>query len=328
MSFLDAAVAWTNGKIYFFKAKMYIRYDIKADRADPGYPNPIIPNWPGLPIAMIPTDAVITWPNGKAYFFKGNQYCRYDIKADRADVGYPKPIKGNWPGVWEDGVDAAVTWINGKTYFFKGDQYVRYDIKEDRADPGYPKSIKANWPGLWERDIDAVIVWSNEKAFFFKGDQYIRYDIRADRADPAYPKPIFGPNWPAFDWNGTGHAPPPGTPGTPAKKSGTRRITMLTNGSINGFHSDNSDLELVGIGKKTKIVWIKNCESMYGINLEHIDEDNIKIGDIPHDRICIDPLTATNSIPIVTWGGTWDAIVYGNHGIPNSVTIEIAWEER
>ncbi|WP_420705737.1 hemopexin repeat-containing protein [Streptomyces sp. NRRL F-5630] len=30
------------------------------------------------------------------YFFKDDQYVRYDLDADRADSGYPKAIKGNW----------------------------------------------------------------------------------------------------------------------------------------------------------------------------------------------------------------------------------------
>ena len=41
-----------------------------------------------------------------AYFFKGNQYLRYDIAADKVDAGYPKPIAGNWPGFWPGGLDA------------------------------------------------------------------------------------------------------------------------------------------------------------------------------------------------------------------------------
>ncbi|MFD7125048.1 hemopexin repeat-containing protein [Streptomyces anulatus] len=30
------------------------------------------------------------------YLFKDDQYVRYDLDADRADSGYPLPIKGNW----------------------------------------------------------------------------------------------------------------------------------------------------------------------------------------------------------------------------------------
>ena len=30
------------------------------------------------------------------YFFKSDQYIRYDIATDKVDAGYPKPIIGNW----------------------------------------------------------------------------------------------------------------------------------------------------------------------------------------------------------------------------------------
>lgn len=96
-------------------------------------------------------DAAVNWGNGKAYFFKGNQYVRYDIGSDKADPGYPKPINSNnWPGLPWDQIDAVVNWGNGKAYFFKGKQYIRYDIKADKADPGYPQPIDSStWPGLW-----------------------------------------------------------------------------------------------------------------------------------------------------------------------------------
>jgi len=148
---IDAAVNWGNGKAYFFKGGQYIRYDLRADRADPGYPKPINnETWPGLTFTD-GIDAAVNWGNGKVYFFKGNQYVRYDLRADHADPGYPKPINSEtWPGVsFTDGVDTAVNWRNGKAYFFKGGQYIRYDLRADRADPGYPKPINnETWPGL------------------------------------------------------------------------------------------------------------------------------------------------------------------------------------
>jgi matrix metalloproteinase-14 (membrane-inserted) len=97
---IDAAVNWGNGKAYFFKGNQYVRYDINADRVDPGYPKYINnQNWPGLPWSN-GIDAAVNWGNGKVYFFKGYQYIRYDILADRADPGYPKYIDNNtWPGL-------------------------------------------------------------------------------------------------------------------------------------------------------------------------------------------------------------------------------------
>lgn len=107
---IDAVVNWGNGKVYFFKGGEYVRYDIKNDRVDDGYPKPINGFneegrrlWPGMPPEFAKgIDAVVNWGNGKAYFFKGNNYVCYDIKNDRVEAAYEKgdiPIKGNWPGL-------------------------------------------------------------------------------------------------------------------------------------------------------------------------------------------------------------------------------------
>jgi hypothetical protein len=146
---------------------------------------------------MLTVKVAIEWNNGKAYFFEGKEYLRFDIATDRADPDYPKPIAGNWPGLWPRDIDTAVNWGNSKAYFFKGGEYLRYDIAADHTDPGYPKPITGAWPGLWPGDIDAAVNWGNGKAYFFKGSEYLRYDIAADRTDPSYPKPIAGA-WPGL----------------------------------------------------------------------------------------------------------------------------------
>lgn len=105
---------------------------------------------------LVPVTSV--WPNGKAYFFKGSQYERYDLATDKVDAGYPKPIAGNWPGFpasFAAGINAYVMWPNGKAYFFKGSEYIRYDLATDKVDAGYPKPISGNWPGLFAGNLDA-----------------------------------------------------------------------------------------------------------------------------------------------------------------------------
>ena len=107
-------VTWGQGsdKVYFFRGSEYLRYDIPSDQVDPGYPAPILGNWPGWPVYWDYVDAAINWGNGKAYFFRGSEYLRYDIASDQVDPGYPAPILGNWPG-WPDYwnyTDAAVRW--------------------------------------------------------------------------------------------------------------------------------------------------------------------------------------------------------------------------
>ncbi len=34
------------------------------------------------------------------------QYDRYDIKTDKVDAGYPKPIAGSWPGLFTSSLSA------------------------------------------------------------------------------------------------------------------------------------------------------------------------------------------------------------------------------
>ncbi|NVB83832.1 MAG: hypothetical protein HOV81_35990 [Kofleriaceae bacterium] len=144
-------------------------------------------------------DATINLGNGKAYFFAGSQYARYDLDEDRIDEGYPKAISAGWPGLWNN-IDAGVMWPNGKIYFFKGDEYVRFDATTKKMDAGYPKKIKSAWKGLWADGIEAAMIDpTNGKAYFFKGSQYIRYNIKADHADAGYPLPI-GPNWHGVTW--------------------------------------------------------------------------------------------------------------------------------
>lgn len=140
-------------------------------------------------------NAAIEWSGGKIYLFGGSEYVRLDPATGRADTGYPKPIAGNWPGLFDRDIDTGVLWNNGKAYFFRDDEYIRYDVASGKADAGYPRKIAGNWPGLFDRDIDAAILWNNGKAYFFRGDQYVRYDVATDKVDPGYPRRI-ADSWP------------------------------------------------------------------------------------------------------------------------------------
>jgi len=144
---IDAAVAWPNGKVYFFSGSEYVRYDVTANTVDAGYPMEISAGWAGLFDKDI--DAAVVWPNGKAYFFRGNDYVRYDLAANAVDPGYPRSIASAWPGVFVGDIDSASILPDGAAYFVSGGHYVRYDVAADRAADGYPQPLGAGFPNAF-----------------------------------------------------------------------------------------------------------------------------------------------------------------------------------
>lgn len=65
--------------------------------AEPGFPHSLVELGSCLPKDGI--EAALRWePVGKTYFFKGDQYWRFNEEKRTADPGYPKPITV-WKGV-------------------------------------------------------------------------------------------------------------------------------------------------------------------------------------------------------------------------------------
>jgi hypothetical protein len=76
-------VNWGNGKVYFFHAGEYARYDITMDRTDDGYPKLIAGNWDGVWPDNI--DAVLYQGGQMAYFFRGDEFRRFNLAANTVD---------------------------------------------------------------------------------------------------------------------------------------------------------------------------------------------------------------------------------------------------
>jgi hypothetical protein len=188
------------GKAYFFRGNQYVCYGWTKERADTGYPMSLTA-W-NLPINFTTgIDGALNGQGkhaGKAYFFKGNQYVRYDWTNERVDAGYPMSLSAwNLPANFTTGIDGALNGQGkhaGKAYFFKGNQYVRYDWTNERVDAGYPMSLSAwNLPANFTTGIDGALNGQGKyagKAYFFRDDQYIRYDWANERTDAGYPLPI------------------------------------------------------------------------------------------------------------------------------------------
>ena len=148
----------------------------------------------------------------KSYFFKGDQYVRYDWASDKAEFG-TEPVLRAWklPPAFAGNFDAALDGRGkyaGKAYFFKAGEYVRYDWKSDSGDAGFPQPLTA-WglPGDFATGITACLNGEGPfegKAFFFKNDSYVRYDWATERIDAGYPQPLSAWNLPGISVFATG----------------------------------------------------------------------------------------------------------------------------
>ncbi|MBC8339746.1 MAG: hypothetical protein ISR51_08125 [Rhodospirillales bacterium] len=189
MTTVDAAFTHGN-KNYFFYSEWYYRYGHSSKTPDSGYPAKIKDYWHGMPENFHKDiDAVFKWTDEKVYFFKGDEYLRYNMVKDKVDKGYPKKIKGNWNGLWDRDIDAVVVWPRSKkVYFFKGGDVKRYDYKKDQTD--YTKKIPQSWKGVWADGVDAALKWDGKKSYLFNQQQYIRYNNKKDHAETGYPKDI------------------------------------------------------------------------------------------------------------------------------------------
>jgi hypothetical protein len=97
---VDAAFRSPSGKLYLFQGGEYIRISAGVT-VDPGYPRPILGNWPGLTWSNI--DSVTDFNgDGHVYFFKGAYYWKYSLGTNgtaEGVVGAPLLIVGRWKGV-------------------------------------------------------------------------------------------------------------------------------------------------------------------------------------------------------------------------------------
>lgn len=144
----------SNGKIYFFKGKKYIRYSRVSDGIDSGYPKLIDEGWTGVPYrwalqSHVFMCAVHKDSNARDYFFKGGKYTRFHLGG--VDQGYESAVRISigWPGLFGGSTpDAAFMHTNGKMYFFKSDEYIRWTPGGGGVDSGYPKKISSVYSGL------------------------------------------------------------------------------------------------------------------------------------------------------------------------------------
>ncbi|KIK57428.1 hypothetical protein GYMLUDRAFT_759086 [Collybiopsis luxurians FD-317 M1] len=144
---------------FFFYQEKYILVNINT-RKKVFHAKIIVREWSSLKkVGFSTVNAAVLMDDGTAYFFRGNQYVRVDIKPgtnhDKVVGSGPKPIKGNWSvldQVGFDTVDAILsTPQGGNHYFFSGNDYVRMKIhpgstRDELTGPRKP--VSEGWPSL------------------------------------------------------------------------------------------------------------------------------------------------------------------------------------
>lgn len=62
--------------LYLFRQGRYVQFDLESGEVAPGYPRPIADGWPGVGFDRV--DAALTIDSRTAYFFRGDEYIRFD----------------------------------------------------------------------------------------------------------------------------------------------------------------------------------------------------------------------------------------------------------
>ncbi|XP_073405722.1 stromelysin-2-like [Dendrobates tinctorius] len=169
---IDTFVSTTDGSIYLFKGEYF--WDLSHGKLpmSPKKKNPqlISAKWKELPSSI---DAAVRMQNptakqnGKIFFFKGDQYWKYNN--DKIEPGYPKLIKEGFPGI-PNSVDAAFTQPaiiakgnkvirEERIFFIKGKKFFLYDPVAGNSSS--PQMLQDDWFGV-KLPITAALSLKNE----------------------------------------------------------------------------------------------------------------------------------------------------------------------
>ncbi|XP_044604865.1 matrix metalloproteinase-21 [Equus asinus] len=200
---------------YFFRNSWYWLYENRNNRTRYGDPIQILVGWHGIPTQNI--DAFVhiwTWRRDERYFFKGNQYWRYDSDNDQAHTedeqgkSYPKLISEGFPGVPSPLDTAFYDRRKQFIYFFQESFVFAFDVNRNQVLDSYPRKIMQVFPGIEPqnhpfRNIDsAYFSYTHNSVFFFKGKAYWKVVNDKDRqqhpwlpSNGLFPKQSISEKW-------------------------------------------------------------------------------------------------------------------------------------
>jgi hypothetical protein len=191
---IDAAVVRATGRIYFFDARLYVRFNDVVGGMSSG---PIVTaeNWHGLPDDFAARIDAACTGNDLIYLFRNESYVTFTEDLTKS-ASASRSIAAGWPGLpssFVSKIDAAFTDEARRIYLFRGDQYVRFTNRTSGVDTGYPEPIANRWHGMpasFNAGIDAAFMTHDGATWFFRGAEYVRFAPGQFTADSGYPRPI------------------------------------------------------------------------------------------------------------------------------------------
>ncbi|XP_029776456.1 matrix metalloproteinase-21 [Suricata suricatta] len=201
---------------YFFRNGWYWLYENRNNRTRYGDPLQIASGWRGVPAQSI--DAFVhlwTWRRDERYFFKGNQYWRYDGDKDQACTedeqgrSYPRRISEGFPGIPSPLDTAFYDRRKQLIYFFKESLVFAFDVNRNQVLASYPRKITEVFPAAEPhnhpfRNIDsAYYSYAHSSIFLLKGNAYWKVVGDKDRRqrpwlppNGLFPKQSVAEMWP------------------------------------------------------------------------------------------------------------------------------------
>ena len=111
-------------------------------------------------------DTAFIWNrDNNIYFFKGDNYWKYNTKSNKMDKAskissFWGKLPGNLDAVFNNPHD-------NNTYFFKGSRFYLYDYKNQKIADGYPKYIKDVWKKVPD-NLDSIFEDENQTYTLYK----------------------------------------------------------------------------------------------------------------------------------------------------------------
>ncbi len=114
----------------------FVAFDMLTRSVEKTFPKLIMLFWRGLWLSDIEAAVRI---KDKVFFFKGNEYIRYDVNANKVDQDFPKPTISLLK-IWNK-IDGAANIDNEGIIFFKSEQVLSLNYKTMLIDAGFPMTI-------------------------------------------------------------------------------------------------------------------------------------------------------------------------------------------